>query len=198
MQMAKEYKELSVQLLPRSAHYVTPGQSLPEHVTQDSPAIDVMTDLSRVMAVTIEPNASIDLAEKRMRSAGVRLLLVVNKSREILGLITLTDIIGERPLRFQKEVGVNHEDVLVRDVMTPCEKLEVISRADVARSRVGDIVMTMKRHGRQHALVAETTDKGMAVCGIFSATRIGRQLGIPVDTTGVAGTFAELESALTH
>jgi hypothetical protein len=58
--------------------------------------------------------------------------------------------------------------------------------------------MTMKRHGRQHALVAETTDKGMAVCGIFSATRIGRQLGIPVDTTGVAGTFAELESALTH
>jgi hypothetical protein len=34
--------------------------------------------------------------------------------------------------------------------------------------------------------------------GIFSASRISRQLGVPLDTSGVAYTFAELEAALAH
>jgi hypothetical protein len=34
------------------------------------------------------------------------------------------------------------------------------------------------------------------VCGIFSATQIGRQLGMPIATFEVAHTFAEIEAEL--
>jgi hypothetical protein len=86
----------------------------------------------------------------------------------------------------------------VRDIMTPAERLETLSIHDVTAARVGDIVQTLKRTGRQHALVAERTTQGPVIRGIFSASRISRQLGVPVETTGIAYTFAELEAALSH
>jgi len=69
---------------------------------------------------------------------------------------------------------------------------------DVENARVGDIVETMKRVGRQHALVIDLTeDKQQVVRGLFSTKQISRQLGINIDPTEVAKTFAELEAALT-
>jgi ferric-dicitrate binding protein FerR (iron transport regulator) len=82
--------------------------------------------------------------------------------------------------------------------MTPVGKLEAMSLREVEGARIGDVVETLKRTGRQHALVVERTPKGTAIRGIFSASRIGRQLGKPVETAGIAYTFAELEAALTH
>jgi CBS domain containing-hemolysin-like protein len=175
-----------------------PSQTLPEHVTADSPATDSMTDLARVTAATIEPEASIARAEEHMRHAEVRLLFVMDAAHRLLGLVTLTDIKGERPLRAQRELGLAHGEVRVRDIMTPAERLETLSMHDVSAARVGDIVQTLKRTGRQHALVAERTIQGPVIRGIFSASRISRQLGVPVETTGIAYTFAELEAALSH
>jgi hypothetical protein len=115
---------------------------------------------------------------------------------QALPVRTLNDIKGERPLRFQGESGVSHQEVLVRDVMTSHERIEVMNMADVAKARVGDIIETLKRTGRQHALVEEHTSSGDVIRGIFSATRIGKQLGMQLESSGVAWTFAELEAAL--
>ena len=82
--------------------------------------------------------------------------------------------------------------------MTPRDELEALSLADVAESSVGDIIETLKRTGRQHALVVERTSEGRAICGIFSARQIGRQLGMQLNTAGIAYTFAELEAALAY
>lgn len=70
--------------------------------------------------------------------------------------------------------------------------------AEVSEARVGDIIQTLKRTGRQHALVIARTPDGPAIRGIFSARQVGRQLGVQIDTTGIAYTFAELEAALIH
>ena len=40
--------------------------------------------------------------------------------------------------------------------MTPAGFLETIELTDVLQARVGDIVETLKRSGRQHALVIES------------------------------------------
>jgi hypothetical protein len=34
--------------------------------------------------------------------------------------------------------------------------------------------------------------------GLFSSVQIGRQLGVQIQQSGVAGTFSELEAALAH
>jgi hypothetical protein len=42
----------------------------------------------------------------------------------------------------------------------------------------------------------EGADGGLSLRGIFSASQIARQMGIPLQTTEVARTFAEIEAAI--
>ncbi|MGA9851482.1 MAG: CBS domain-containing protein [Gammaproteobacteria bacterium] len=196
--MTGKFKALPVMMAVADTMLMRPSHRLPEHVSVQNPAIDVMTDLSRVAAASVDPNLPLDKAEERMKNSGVRLLFVLDESGDLLGLITLNGIKGARPVRFQREMSVSRSEVLVRDIMTPREKLEALAMQDVAESRVGDIIETLKRTGRQHTLVIERTPAGPAIRGIFSARQIGRQLGMQIDTSGIAYTFAELEAALSH
>ena len=196
--MTRNFKMLPVIMAPADTSLMRPTDTFPDNVSVQHPAIDVMTDLSRKAAVTVDPDLPIDKAEERMRNRGVRLLFVHSEPGDLLGLITLNDIEGMHPMRFQQQMGVSRKEVLVRDVMMPRDKLEALCMPDVAEARVGDIIETLRRTGRQHAIVIELTPSGPAIRGIFSASRIGRQLGISLNPSGVAWTFAELESALTH
>jgi CBS domain-containing protein len=196
--MSVAYRSLPISLVHSGTDLMQPGHALPEQVTPESPALDAMTDLARIAAATIGPDATLARAEEHMRHSGVRLLFVVDLGHDLLGLITLTDIKGERPLRVQLDLGVPRDEVRVRDIMTPANRLEAMSLHDVQGARIGDVVETLKRTGRQHALVVERTPRGPAIRGVFSASRIGRQLGKPVETFGIAYTVAELEAALRH
>ena len=81
--------------------------------------------------------------------------------------------------------------------MTPAAALDVIARADVLRANVGNLVATLSASGRQHALVVDQDDHGrQRIRAIVSLSQIARQLGIPLPLTGVAGSFADLESVL--
>jgi hypothetical protein len=173
-----------------------------QRVQANSPATDVMTDLSHVAAVTIDAGARVDEAHDAMVKDGVRSLFVIDEARIILGIITSNDISGEKPIQFAQDRGVRHADILVSDVMTPAGLLEAMELQDVLQVRVGDIVETLKRSGRQHALVIESGPAGgpsatRTVRGIFSLTQIARQLGLPPQVGhNVARTFAEIEAAI--
>jgi len=195
--MSLPYRPLPLSLMPGGAHVARSAHELPAHVSTESRALDAMTDLRHVTPASIEPDASLHKAEERMKHAQVRLLFV-QVAGDLLGLVTLNDIHGERPLRVQRDLGITHAEIRVRDIMTPAGRLETLSLRDVEDARIGDVILTLKRSGRQHALVVEPTPQGSVVRGIFSATRISRQLGMPVETSGIASTFAELEAALSH
>ena len=171
-------------------------------VQANSPATDVMTDLSRVVAVTTTAGATVDAAHQEMIKHSVRALVVIDEARVVLGIITANDILGERPIQIAQPRGVRHAEVLVGEVMTPADLLEVMELQDVLKVRVGDVVETLKRSGRQHAVVIESgsADATSATCtvrGIFSLTQIARQLGLPPQIGhSVARTFAEIEAAI--
>ena len=167
-----------------------------QRVTEDSPAPEVMTDLAVIDAVRVSSNVPIDAALEQMKSSGVRLLFVASSGDELLGVITSRDIESEKPMRFQRETGLTRADVLVRDIMTPRDALEVLKLEDVRRARVGDIIATLKNMGRQHAIVVDAAGSGMRICGLFSTTRISRQLGVTLEVAETARTFSEIEAAL--
>jgi CBS domain-containing protein len=172
-----------------------PSGSAPVHL--DSPALEVMTDLRQVGAVIIGLDASIAAANQAMIDKGVRALFVADDARKLLGIVTATDILGERPIRFAQERGVRRNDVVVRDIMTPAGELDVLDFREVARARVGDVVATLRLAGRQHVLAVEVVEGASTVCGIFSLTQIARQLGIaPLPTHDIPRTFAEIEAAI--
>lgn len=194
--MSNTFHALPYTTLGPDVGYRRPRQVLPDRVDSTSPATDVMTDLTKVAAITISPCATLDQAQERMIASGVRLLLVTNQRNHILGLITTTDLQSERPMQYLKEVGGKREDIFVRDIMTPQDQLEVLFMNDVSKAQVGDVVETLKRVGRQHALVVDVEDDAPSVRGIFSTKQLGMQLGVGIETSEIAKTFAELEAAL--
>jgi CBS domain-containing protein len=193
----RDYPALTYSALRPGAAYAQPSQSLPEQVTLDDPALQVLTDFQRVTAIIILAGDALDEAHRRMIQRGVRLLLVVDQDRKVVGVITSNDILGEKPLQTIVQRGIRREELLVRDIMTPQERLEVLNLADVRTAKVGHIVATLRKSGRQHAIVAEVNEAGRhTVRGVFSATQIARQLGVTIQTSQVAMTFSEIEATL--
>jgi CBS domain-containing protein len=166
-------------------------------VTLDSPAIDVMTDLTQVAAVVIDPQATMELAHGYMMQRGVRMLLAMDKDDTLAGIITATDLLGEKPVALVRDQRVHHADILVSDLMTPASRLQAIDMRHVSNARVGHIVSSLQQSRRHHALVVQHDAEGRPeVRGIFSLSQIARQLGMPLQLPEGAGSFAEIEAAL--
>ena len=192
--MEREYDALPIRELGTGAGFRRPAQAASGEVSIESPALDVMTDLRRTTPATIRPQAPLAGANQFMITRGVRLLLVADDREEVLGVINATDILGERAMRVAAARSLRHDELTVADVMIPAEQVEVIALEDVAAARVGHVLETLRRAGRQHALVV---DAERMVCGIFSLSQIARQLGVSVATGGeVARTFSEIEAAI--
>ena len=191
------FKPLETRKLALGARHHRPN---PKPVRADSPAIEVMTDLDQVPAATVTPEVSLDRATDVMIVRGVRLLFVTDADGALLGLITSRDTLGERPMQVLNGRGGNRSDLTVADLMRKVEDIDVVDWRDIERACVGDVVETLRRLGRQHLLASERDPPTgrQHVRGIFSATQIGRQLGVPVQTFEVASTFAEIEAALVH
>jgi CBS domain protein len=204
----RQYPALPIRELGDGAGFRRPTQSRATRVGLESPALEAMTDLTRATPATIRPQAPIGGANQFMIARGVRLLLVVDDRETVLGVLTAADILGERGMRVSIERRTKRDELNVADLMTPAGAVEVLALSDVQGARVGHVLETLRRAGRQHALVVDqdvipargALDKPLRremVRGIFSLSQIARQLGVAVQTGGeVARTFSEIESAL--
>lgn len=197
--MSAQYTPLQLHPLSSATHFFQPHQELPDRVVHDSPAILVMTDFRQVTAVTIEPGVSIEWALQRMKEQDVHLLLVTNSRQQVVGLVTSTDIYGEKPMRLGNELRRPHSEITVREIMKSYDQLDVITMEDVLRAAVGDVMATLRRVGRRHALVLDRDSRSRRpmIRGMFSLSQISSQLGQPMaDMVEVATTFADMEVAL--
>ena len=167
-------------------------------VTLESPGRAVMTDLTHVRAATIAPDMPLAQARQTMIHQGVRLLFVVSEMPCVDGLITSTDLEGERPMQVLSQRGVKYEALIVSDVMSPLATLDAIDLEELAHADVAKVVATLKQLGRRHMLVVQKagTGHGPRVRGVISQTQIERQLGQPIDVMERAGNFAEVSAAL--
>jgi CBS domain-containing protein len=167
-------------------------------VGADSPAVEAMTDFLRVNVVTIGASESLVDANARMISRGVRMLIVSAPDDGVQGLITARDVLGEKPMQLAQSRGCKRDELLVADLMTPIGSVDTLYLAEVLNARVIDILDALKSLGRQHILVEDIdpTTGLPRLRGMFSATHIGRLLGVPVLGFELASTFAEIEAAL--
>ena len=188
----RQYSPLTLARLEPGARVAEP--MTPGRVTLDDPAFAVMTDLREVSAATTRPEETIDAAHAQMIRRAVRLLFVLDGQGAVTGVITATDLLGEKPVRFMQAREVSHAEILVEDIMTPASMLEALPLLEVAQMRVGHIVATLKSVGRRHLMVAE--DGGRRIRGLFSTSQLARQLGVELQTFEVARSFADIEAAL--
>ncbi len=194
--MSEPFGTLShIRLKPATA-YIHPPE-LPNRAYLTSPAIEVMTDFNHVRPRTIGPGAPIDEALENMKRVGVRLLLVEDGDRKILGIVSSYDIQGEKPIKLVQESRISRSEISVSDIMTPQAEIEALHMLSVRNAQVGHIVATLRALERRHLLVVQSAggngepadDEAMpsltsgkqVVRGLFSSAQIGRQLRVDVD-----------------
>jgi hypothetical protein len=151
----------------------SPGRALPAE-----PAARVMTDFMRDLPITVAADRPIDEALRDMMAAGIRALLVV-RADSVMGLITSYDIQGERPLQFLAASGFSrHDEIAVGHIMTPWIEVPKLDMAWVSGARVADVDQHFQRTFVSHFAVIERGGGGEEIVrGLFSRTRIDRQLG---------------------
>lgn len=181
-----------------------PELELPPVMLED-PAAAVVTDLRRTATLTVPLHTSVDAVLERMIHAGVRLLFVVDEPHGALcGLVSSWDLQGEAPLRVLQERAAagdhaTRADLWVADVMRPLHDWPVIERAQLASAKVGHLAATFRSTGTRHLIVIEADrDDGWVVCGLCSASRLARQLGVSLDQVPVETGFAAIVEAVMH
>lgn len=167
-------------------------------------ALPLMTDLRNGPTVAVEPAMQIDQALELMRSAAVRLCIVVDDAHHLLGTISAHDIQGDRPIRVMQAAGsdrrsASRRELTVGQVMHPLSQLQVIAYRDAARASIGTIVEAMKLIGQRHLLVVDS-DKSTrrTLRGLFAASRIERATGLTLDIHPQPASFADYERAVEH
>lgn len=194
--MSEPFGTLSHIRLKPATTYIHPPE-LPNRVYLSSPAIEVMTDFNHVRPRTTGPDAPIDDALENMKRVGVRLLLVEDGERNIIGIVSSYDIQGERPIKLVQESRVSRSQIRVADIMTPQQDIEALHMLSVRNAQVGHIVATLRALEQRHLLVVQAADDNgepgneesvpsigsgkQIVRGLFSSTQIGRQLRVDVD-----------------
>ena len=163
--------------------------ALSKFVSATAPAIELMTDFCYEDPCVVSPERQIDDALGDMISQGVGALLVVGDN-DVLGLVTATDIRGERPRRFLqrsscKGVVNRRSDIRTADIMTPMEAMRLLTFTWVTRSCLGDLAAVFREVEATHLLAVEDTgDTGANVVrGIFSRSRLERECASSVAQT---------------
>lgn len=192
--MPNEFAALSNIPLAAGTNCHTPTH-VPRNERLDLPALDFMTDFRRVTPVTTTKDVTIEVALEKMKTAGVRLLLVVDEHEQLVGLVTARDIQGEKPIEFAQSSALPRAQILVGHIMTAQPDITALNLLSVRNARVGHIIETLRRLDRQHTLVVEVDgeDGGQKIRGLFSTSQIAKQLGLqPSPQMAAAHSLAEI------
>ncbi|MGB5452412.1 MAG: CBS domain-containing protein [Sedimenticolaceae bacterium] len=177
--MSDQYPALNFHSMPVGAGYARPKQSFPGGLSVDSPALQAMTDLRKVTALTVERTNTLAATRERMKKLGVRMLLVTGSTGAVMGVVTVTDLDSGRPEKIAAKTGEQPEELLVQDIMTLRGRIEVLQLKDVNRASTGQVLNSLRKAGRRHALVLDDSGEHQ-ICGIFSLTRLCGQIGLDI------------------
>ncbi len=218
-QQAPQYSLLETHALGSNVPFYHP-ERWRDLVTQDSPAMYVFTDFKEKTPITVFPEITVDKALEEMKLTQVKSLLVVEEgSDQILGLVSSRELQSILTGITAHQQGVSPKDLTVGMMMRQAEDLPAIDYKDLSNARVGHIVRLIHELGVMHLLVTEEQESGdllgaseqadpsshledihsapkIIVRGIFSATRISRQLGENIAGDLSAHSVAEINRRL--
>jgi CBS domain containing-hemolysin-like protein len=189
--MSETFLPLNFHSMPVGVGYARPEQHYQPGLGVGDPAIDAMTDLRKITALTVERTNTLPATRERMQKLGVRMLLVTGSTGAVMGIITVTDLDSGRAEKIAIKTGEQPQDLLVQDIMTLRGRIEVLSLSDVSSATIGQVLVSLRDAGRRHALVFD--DANNEICGIFSLTRLCGQIGLDIQP---GAPYAEIESAL--
>ncbi|NVK38549.1 MAG: hypothetical protein HWE18_11550 [Gammaproteobacteria bacterium] len=193
--MLENYKTIKFSKLDTQPQPIIPDRGYKE-LTLDDSAISVMTDHRLEKAPICNTKTNLDNASKKMANEKTNMLFVENANGQIVGLITSTDISGEKPIQYINETKKKRDEIKVGHLMNEIENMPVLDIQDVLQAKIGDVLHTLNDIGSEYILVTTTDGDDTSIRGVFSARQIARSLNIFFSPSPAAKTFADYSRAL--
>lgn len=112
-----------------------------------------------------------------MRHAHVRLKIIVDRQKNLLGLLSVHDINSQEVMK-RISAGRDRENMTVEGFMHSKSEIRALLYSEIKRARVQDIVNALKHSGQHHCLVVD--EDNQSIRGLFSVSDISRKLNCPI------------------
>ncbi|MFT7185649.1 MAG: CBS domain-containing protein [Pseudohongiellaceae bacterium] len=195
--MLNTYNSLAIEEISEHPKLAYPDSN--KLLSLEDPASLLMLDFNENRPLVIDDQLNVDQAIFVMKSAHVSLKMVVNSNDELLGLITLKDLLGKKALAAAHEMGISRTDVKVKDIMQTLNKLASLNYNRIKTAKIGDILKNFADIGSEFILLTQHSKQGVCeICGVISATEAAQRLNLPINHALRARSFSEIVTAVNH
>jgi CBS-domain-containing membrane protein len=162
--------------LQPSTHFVLTREEY-EPVRLEDPAIAVLTDFHIHPPYTTTENTPTTAALQQMKLSKVKSLFVVDAEDRVLGHVSARDIQSTKLMTVAQQNDIKQTEVTVKMLMVPVSKMHTLQFDELSNARVGHIVRLIHDLQVNYIFILDNEDLGARVRGMFSISRISRQLG---------------------
>ena len=168
-------------------------------LTNDAAASELLKDVTRQAPVIVRSSREIQEVKKTLDVSGETFCVVINRNDEVVGILTLKDLIGSWPMSLANRRGSTIADIVARDIMRPVWRLPTIELGKLQDLKIDELITIFKGLHSDYLLVMDTVAVGaeeQVICGLLSADELSRRLGIRVTPDPGPGSFSDIVHAV--
>lgn len=170
-------KNLNVFALAANDHLVQPEEF--SDVQAHTSALAILTDFRSHKPHMVDSHLEATEALEVMLAEAVKTKIVVDDSKEFIGVISVDDLADHNMLLKQMALHVKRDELLVRDLMHARANIRAVEYDQFKHATVADIVSTLKKTHQEYLLVVDKD--AHHIRGIVSSRDIASRLHAPVE-----------------
>lgn len=182
-----------------SARYRLVSRDDDDTLTNDATASELLKDFYRQAPVIARSSREIQEVRKTLDVTGETFCVVINRNDEVVGILSLKDLIGSWPMSLANQRGSTIADIVARDVMRPVWSLPTMEIGRLQGLKVDELISVFNGLHSDYLLVTEAVAVGaedQVIRGLLSADDLSRRLGIRVNPDPGPGSFSDIVHAV--
>lgn len=182
-----------------SARYRLVSRDDDDTLTNDAAASELLKDFYRQAPVIARSSREIQEVRKTLDVTGETFCVVINRNDEVVGILSLKDLIGSWPMSLANQRGSTIADIVARDVMRPVWSLPTMEIGRLQGLKVDELISVFNGLHSDYLLVTEAVAVGaedQVIRGLLSADDLSRRLGIRVNPDPGPGSFSDIVHAV--
>ncbi|KEF29997.1 MAG: hypothetical protein EP339_11125 [Gammaproteobacteria bacterium] len=191
--MNNEFNALPVQDLARTGAISTAKPVA--QIGSDDSAVHLLKDFAEQRPPSLSSTMPVSEARLWMRLADTPIKLVENQTGDCIGILTIHDVNGEKPMMAANRQGTAIPEIRVRDIMRPLSELPAIHYRDLRAATVGDLVSTFREVHEEYLLVLDddwNNPSQTYLRGLIGARDLVQRLDLSLDLEHRATRFYEI------
>lgn len=170
-------KNLNVFVLAANDHLVQPEEF--SDVQAHTSALAILSDFRSHKPHMVDSHLEATEALEVMLAEDVKTKIVVDDSKEFIGVISVDELAEHNMLLKQMALHIKRDELLVRDLMHPRAGIRAVEYDQFKHATVADIVSTLKKTHQEYLLVVDKD--AHHIRGIVSSRDIASRLHAPVE-----------------